>query len=72
RIDARNGTLELMVSNDELANREYADPDLKSHRYGIGRQIFAALRKDLLGAEEGASSIFTYVQESCRVVFPED
>jgi phosphogluconate dehydratase len=72
KMDARNGVLELMVSDEELAQRGYADPDLKTHRYGMGRQIFAPLRKDLLGAEEGASSIFTYVQESCRVVFPED
>jgi len=72
RMDARNGSLELMVDKDVLAKREYAEPDLKSHRYGLGRQIFASLRNDLLGAEEGATSIFTYVRESCRVTFPEE
>ncbi len=72
RMDAHNNVLELKVDEQELAAREYATPDLASHRYGLGRQIFAPLRKDLLGAEEGASSIFTYVNESCRVVFPQE
>ena len=72
RMDAHNSVLELKVDDDELAGREYATPDLASHRYGLGRQIFAPLRKDLLGAEEGASSIFTYVSESCKVVFPQE
>ena len=72
RMDAHNNVLELKVENQELIDREYAAPDLKTHRYGLGRQIFAPLRKDLLGAEEGASSIFTYVHESCNVVFTND
>ncbi|MGW8161206.1 MAG: phosphogluconate dehydratase [Desulfobulbales bacterium] len=67
RMDARNGSLELLVDNKTLAKREFAEPDLRSHRYGLGRQIFAPLRRDLSGAEEGATSIFTYVDESCRV-----
>ena len=72
RMDALNNVLELKVDEQELAGREYADPDFGKNRYGLGRQIFAPLRKDLLGAEEGASSIFTYVQESYKVVFPHD
>ncbi|MCF6188019.1 MAG: phosphogluconate dehydratase, partial [Desulfobulbaceae bacterium] len=72
RMDAHNSVLELKVDNAELVEREYAAPDLEPHRYGLGRQIFAPLRKDLLGAEEGASSIFTYVHESCNVVFTDD
>jgi phosphogluconate dehydratase len=72
RMDAHNNILELKVDGRELADREYATPDLEAHRYGLGRQIFAPLRKDLLGAEEGASAIFTYVNESCNVVFPQD
>nr|MDJ0808482.1 phosphogluconate dehydratase [Desulfobacterales bacterium] len=70
RMDAHNNALELKLDERELADREYAAPDLASHRYGLGRQIFAPLRKDLAGAEEGASSIFTYVNESCKVVVP--
>ena len=72
RMDARNNVLELKVTEQELAGREYVDPDFGKNRYGQGRQIFAPLRKDLLGAEEGGSSIFTYVQESYKVVFPHD
>jgi phosphogluconate dehydratase len=72
RMDPHNNALELLVDGQELADREYAAPDLATHRFGLGRQIFAPLRKDLLGAEEGASSIFTYVHESCNVVFPHD
>ena len=72
RMDAHNNVLELKVDNQELVDREYAAPNLEAQRYGLGRQIFAPLRKDLLGAEEGASSIFTYVHESCNVVFPHD
>jgi len=72
RMDARRGVLELLVGNEELVRREYAVPDLKADRYGWGRQIFAPLRRDLLGAEEGGSSIFTYVSERCNVVFPAD
>jgi phosphogluconate dehydratase len=70
RMDAPNNVLELKVDDRELADREYAAPDLEPHRFGLGRQIFAALRKDLLGADQGASSIFTYVAESCKVVLP--
>lgn len=72
RMDARNNVLELKVTEQELAGREYVDPDFGKDRYGMGRQIFAPLRKDLLGAEEGGSSIFTYVQESYKVVYPHD
>ena len=69
RMDAHNNALELKVDGQELVDREYAVPTLEPHRYGLGRQIFAPLRKDLLGAEQGASSIFTYVHESSNVVF---
>ena len=71
RLDVKNSTLELKVSDEELQQREYADPrELEDQRYGLGRQIFAPLRNHLLGAEEGASSLFTYVLEKCNVNFP--
>ncbi len=57
------GTLRLLVSDEELAGRPLARPDLKKARSGLGRQIFAPLRKNLAAAEEGASSIFTYMDE---------
>ncbi|HCC54531.1 MAG TPA: phosphogluconate dehydratase [Desulfobulbaceae bacterium] len=72
RIDVGSGSLELLVDKTELAKREYAEAELGEQRYGVGRQIFAALRSDLLGAEEGASSLFTYVREKCKVNFVGD
>ncbi len=63
-MDAHNSILELKVSEEELAQRTPFTPDLDASRYGLGRQIFAPLRKDLLGAEEGASSIFSYTDEN--------
>ena len=58
-----SGVLHLHVSDAELAARPLARPDLKEAHSGLGRQIFAPLRKNLAGAEEGASSIFTYTEE---------
>lgn len=58
-----SGVLHLHVSDQELAARPPAHPDLRRIRSGLGRQIFAPLRKNLAGAEEGASSIFTYDAE---------
>jgi phosphogluconate dehydratase len=72
RIDVKTGLLELKVTDKELEKREYAEPELDGQRYGTGRQIFAPLRRDLLGAEEGASSLFTYVYEKCKVHLPGD
>jgi len=69
RIDAGRGLLELLVSREELEQRDYADARLEAHRSGVGRQIFAPLRRDMMGAEEGASSLFAYVQERCHVSF---
>jgi phosphogluconate dehydratase len=63
-MDAHNSILELKVSGDELDKRTPFTPNLDAARSGLGRQIFASLRKDLLGAEEGASAIFAYTDES--------
>ncbi len=62
-MDAHNSVLSLQVAPEILAERKALQPDLKEHRRGLGRQIFAPLRKNLLGAEEGGSSIFTYDDE---------
>lgn len=58
-MDAHNCLLEVKVGTQELAKRACAQEDLKATRSGLGRQIFAPLRKVQLGADEGASSIFT-------------
>ncbi|MBW2072754.1 MAG: phosphogluconate dehydratase [Deltaproteobacteria bacterium] len=67
RMDAAAGTLELMVDSEELRRREAVVPDLAEHQYGLGRQIFAPLRRQLLGAEEGGTAIFTYGGDSCNI-----
>jgi len=64
KMDAKAGTLELRVDAAELEKRPFASPDIKAHRRGMGRQIFAPLRMHVLEAEEGASSIFSYENES--------
>jgi phosphogluconate dehydratase len=70
RLDVASGRLDLLLDSEALEAREYADPGVKKVRYGIGRQIFAPLRSNLLSAEEGASSLFTYVYEKCQVNIP--
>ncbi|MBU1233881.1 MAG: phosphogluconate dehydratase [Proteobacteria bacterium] len=64
-MDAKAGQLHLHVEKAELAARDYAKADhLSELRKGTGREIFASLRRNLPGAEEGASSIFGTDQES--------
>ncbi len=58
-----SGRLQLLVSDEELAGRSVVQPDLQTARSGLGRQIFAPLRTNLAGAEEGASSIFSASDE---------
>jgi phosphogluconate dehydratase len=70
RIDVPAGRLELLLDEETLKAREYADPGVREVRYGWGRQIFAPLRGNMQRAEEGASSIFTYVHEKCEVHLP--
>ena len=62
-MDARNSRLEVKVDTKELEQRPCARADLTGSHYGLGRQIFAPLRKEQLGADEGASAIFTYTLE---------
>lgn len=70
RIDVGAGRLDLLLDDEAIAAREFADPGLKEVRYGTGRQIFAPLRRNLQSAEEGASSLFTYVHEESEVQAP--
>lgn len=70
RLDVGAGRLDLLLDEEALKARDYADPGVREVRYGTGRQIFAPLRSSLLSPEEGASSLFTYVYEKCQVKFP--
>ena len=57
RLDARTGTLEALVPDDAWQARAVALPDpenLLRHARGMGRELFAGMRRQALTAEEGA------------------
>ena len=62
-MDAENSILEVKVDDRELEQRECVKANLAGSRHGLGRQIFAPLRKAQLSADKGASSIFSYTEE---------
>ena len=55
RLDAEAGTLEALVEPAEWAARPLATADLSGNDHGIGRDLFARLRRGIGGAETGAS-----------------
>lgn len=57
-VDGLTGKLEVLVSDAELAERELAKQDMADSYYGMGREMFGALRGQLTGAEQGACSLF--------------
>ncbi len=54
-------TLQLEVSDAELAQRTAPTPDLSGNQHGTGRDIFALFRAHAALAEEGASPLFTHI-----------
>jgi phosphogluconate dehydratase len=59
RLDAVAGTLQALVKEEEWAQRPLAQmPEelMHSNGIGMGRQLFAASRRNALSAEEGACS----------------
>ncbi|WP_445766534.1 phosphogluconate dehydratase [Rheinheimera sp.] len=57
-VDGNTGRLEVLVSEAELASRDVATMDMAPSYYGMGREMFGALRSQLTGAEQGACSLF--------------
>jgi phosphogluconate dehydratase len=55
RLDAEAGRLEALVEPGEWAARAPATADLAGNDHGIGRELFARLRRGIGGAETGAS-----------------
>ena len=55
RLDAEAGTLEALVAPAEWAARAIATADLSANDHGIGRDLFAHLRRGMGSAESGAS-----------------
>ena len=56
RLDAVNGT--LTVLSDDFENRTPVVADLSANEFGIGRELFAAFRRNVGAATEGAAAIF--------------
>ena len=66
-LDARNGLLEVRLSEQELRSRPLQyEPDTDSH-WGLGRELFDGFRRRVNGAEQGAMSIFV---DSAAVAAP--
>ncbi|MCW9017942.1 MAG: dihydroxy-acid dehydratase, partial [Kangiellaceae bacterium] len=55
RVDAKQGTVELLIATTELDKREAKTLALKENTFGTGREIFKVFRQSVTGAEQGAS-----------------
>jgi phosphogluconate dehydratase len=60
-LDCDNQTLQLEVSDAELATRTAPTPDLSGNQHGTGRDIFALFRANAALAEHGASPLLTHL-----------
>lgn len=56
RVNANSGEISLLVDEAELVSREAEAIDLRPVRYGMGRELFGALRANLSSPETGARS----------------
>ncbi len=54
RVDAVNGTLEVLVDKAEFAARDAVKIDLSTNEAGIGRELFSAFRAVVSSADQGA------------------
>lgn len=57
-LNGREGTLEAKVSDEELARRKPVTADLSRHQSGLGRELFAMMRRQVGSSETGASFLF--------------
>ena len=58
RLDAVNGTLEVLVDAAEFATRALATANLDDNEFGMGRELFAPFRRHVGPADQGASIFF--------------
>ncbi|OZG75305.1 phosphogluconate dehydratase [Hahella sp. CCB-MM4] len=63
RLDAKAGTLELLVEEAELSQRPLAQVDLSSRNVNFGRELFGAMRQNAGNPEQGASVFWSGVDE---------
>ena len=57
-LNTHTGEISLLLNNAELAARETRVLDFSAHQTGMGREMFAGMRSNLTGAEQGACSLF--------------
>lgn len=58
RLDAIAGTLEVLVDAAEFAARPAVVADLSANEFGMGRELFAPLRRIAGPADQGASVLY--------------
>ncbi len=63
-LNTQTGEMNLMVDAEILAKRECKSFDNANHQVGMGREMFAAMRHNLSGAEQGACSLFSARSQS--------
>lgn len=63
RLDANAGTLNLLLPEEELMLRPFAEPEERSES-GVGRELFACFRHVVSMPEQGATVLFNYQQGS--------
>jgi phosphogluconate dehydratase len=56
RLDAKKGTLEVLVTEAELKARKVPLIDLSANEHGSGRELFAVFRQVAGRADQGASA----------------
>lgn len=59
RLDAEAGTLDVLVEDSVLMARSPATIDPGANDFGMGRELFANMRRIVTSAEEGASFIIS-------------
>jgi phosphogluconate dehydratase len=57
RLDVVAGVLEANVAPEIWDARELVQPDLSTNDHGLGRELFAHIRRQITGAEAGASML---------------
>ncbi|HEY4583439.1 MAG TPA: phosphogluconate dehydratase, partial [Lysobacter sp.] len=57
RIDSDAGTVDVLVDEAEFATRTPHRTDLAANRTGMGRELFALMRREVGSAEEGACAL---------------
>ncbi|SMC84664.1 phosphogluconate dehydratase [Rhizobium sp. RU36D] len=58
RLDAISGTIEVLADAADFATRLPAKPDLSANEFGMGRELFAPLRRVAGLADQGASVLY--------------